>query len=323
MRSATMWLRLVAGAAATIVVAGCAASGDPEAGPGTSIGTTTTTTSASPEAKSTPISSAPTTTTTTTTTPAPLPVSSKLAGVAVANADKLNTQGRLYGIAVYDRANDKLASGRNATTPIMSASVIKLFVIVELLHEKDNGDITLSAQDRAWIQRALSGSDDNAMNALWTKYNGMHALVTIKGLAGLHQTEPPQDPAQWGEATISANDTVAVYRYLLTKLSPASRDLVIDAMTEPTHYGLADDFDQYFGFLGPDVRPKHVAAKQGWIGYRPYRLLHSTALLGSRHQFVAVVLTQQSNGYSYPDVAQHVTQAAATVLKSLGSAATR
>jgi hypothetical protein len=286
------------------------------------VDSTTTTTSAAPEAKSTPTHSVPTTTTTT-TTPAPLPVSPKLAGVAVANADALNSQGRLYGIAVYDRANNKLTSGRNATTPIMSASVIKLYVIVELLHEQDNGDIKLSAQDRTWIGRALSGSDDNAMNALWTKYNGMQALVNIKDLAGLHQTEPPEDPAQWGEATISAADTVAVYRYLLTKLSPESRDLVIDALTKPTHYGLADDFDQYFGFLGPDARPKYVAAKQGWIGYRPYRLLHSTALLGSRHQFIAVVLTQQSNGYSYPDVAQHVTQAAETLLKSLGSAATR
>ena len=77
------------------------------------------------------------------------------------------------------------------------------------------------------------------------------------------------------------------------------------------------------GFLGPGVRPRHVAAKQGWIGYRPYRLLHSTAVLGSRRQYVAVLLTQQSNGYSYPDVAAHVTQAAGLLLTTLGSAARR
>lgn len=324
MRSATTWLRLVAAVAATVFVAGCAGtSGD--AAPGapsvtTQTTTTTTTTSSSPEAKSTPTTKA---TPTTTTTPAPFSVSPKLAAVAVRNADAMNTSGRIYAVAVYDRANGKLASGQYATKPIMSASVIKLFVIVELLHEKENGDIKLSDQDRTWIQRALSGSDDNAMNALWTKYNGMQALTNIKGLAGLHQTEPPADPAQWGEATISAADTVAIYRYLLTKLSADDRDLVIDALSEPTHYGLADDFDQFFGFLGPRVRPKNVAAKQGWLGYRPYRLLHSTALLGSRHQFIAVVLTQQSNGYSYPDVAQHVTQVAGTLLKSLGSAATK
>ncbi|TDP95196.1 hypothetical protein [Labedaea rhizosphaerae] len=329
MRSATIGLRFVAACAAAVFVAGCAGPANEVAASGVPTGSTTattstttttpitTTTSASPEAKGSPTRQA------TPTTAAPFPVSAKLARTAVARADSLNTPGRLYAVAVYDRANNKLSSGQYATKPIMSASVIKLFVIVELLHEQENGDIELTDQDRAWIRRALSGSDDSAMNALWGKYNGMRALVAIKDLAGLHQTEPPQDPAQWGEATISAADTVAVYRYLLTKLAPDDRDLVLDALAEPTHYGLADDFDQYFGFLGPGVRPKNVAAKQGWIGYRPYRLLHSSALLGSRHQFIAVVLTQQNNGYSYPDVAQHVTEVAGTLLKTLGTAATK
>ena len=325
MRSATTSLRLVAASAAAVVVAGCAGPGGGTAAPGTVTTTPTitiTTTSATPEAKASPTTQA-NPTRTPTTTPAPFPVSSKLARSAVARADALNTPGRLYAIAVYDCANHKLVSGQYATKSIMSASVIKLFVIVELLHEQEKGEFTLSDQDRKWIQRALSGSDDTAMNALWSKYNGMQALENLEDLAGLHQTEPPADPAQWGEATISAADTVAVYRYLLTKLTAADRDLVLDALAAPTHYGLADNFDQYFGFLDPAVRPKHVAAKQGWIGYRPFRLLHSTALLGSRHQYIAVVLTQQSNGYSYPDVAQHVTEVADTLLKTLGSAATK
>lgn len=323
MRTATTRLRLAAMAcAAALTCAGCASTGGAAASPASPTVTVTTTTSV-PDPTTSTTSKPTTTTTTTTTTPAPWPASSSLARSAVSRVDALNTDGRLYAVAVYDRANKKLVSGRYATMPIMSASVIKLFVIVELLHERERGEITMSSQDLSWIGRSLSGSDDTAMNALWSKYDGMRALTRLRDLAGLHDTEAPEDPAQWGEATISAADAVAVYRYVLTSLTAADRDLVIGALAKPTHYGLADDFDQYFGFLGPGVRPDHVAAKQGWIGYRPYRLLHSTALLGSRHQYIAVILTRQSNGYSYPDVAAHVTEAAEELLEALGKAGTR
>jgi hypothetical protein len=259
------------------------------------------------------------------TTPAPLPASPALAASAVAAADSYNDNddGGEYAVALYDRANNKLTLGRYGTEPMMSASVIKLYVIVDLLHQREQGTISLDADDDELIRRSLSGSDDDAMDDLWSEFDGMQALQQIIGLAGLQQTAVPTDPAQWGEATISANDTIAVYRYLLTTLTPADRTMVLADLSNPTHYGLADGFDQDFGLLGPGVRPRYVAAKQGWIGYRPYRYLHTTGLLGSRHQYIAVVLTRQSNALSYPDVAANVTAASGALLKGLGSAAAR
>jgi hypothetical protein len=229
----------------------------------------------------------------------------------------------LYAVAVYDRANHELVLGHYADTPIMSASVIKLFVIVDLLHQREQGRIAFSTYDLALIRRALSGSDDNAMNDLWVRFDGMGALSQLVGLAGLRDTSVPTDPGQWGESILSARDTVAVYRYLLTSLDSGDRDLVLSALSHPTHYGLADGFDQDFGFLAPEVRPRYVAAKQGWLGYIPYRLLHSAALLGSRDQYVAVILSRQSNAVGYPDAAANVTAAAGHLLKALGPAAIR
>lgn len=254
-----------------------------------------------------------------------------LARRAVEAVDQLNGESTddpddatLYGVAVYDRANHALVLGRYAATPIMSASVVKLFVIADLLHQQEQGRITFDSYDRERIGRALSGSDDDAMDDLWAKFDGLRALSQIIGLAGLHDTSLPTDSDQWGESMISARDTVAVYRYVLTSLDPADRNLVLSALSRPTQYGLADGFDQDFGFLAAGVRrPDHVAAKQGWLGYTPYHLLHSTALLGSRQQYVAVILSRQSDDVSYPDAAANVTAAASDLLKALGPAATR
>ncbi len=229
----------------------------------------------------------------------------------------------LYAVAVYDRANHQLALGRFADTPVMTASVVKLFVVADLLHQREQGRIAFDAEDRERIGRALSGSDDGAMNELWVKFDGMQALTQIIGLAGLHDTAVPADSGQWGESMTSARDTVAVYRYVLTDLDSADRDWVLSALAHPTHYGLADDFDQDFGFLGAGVRPRHVAAKQGWLGYIPYHLLHSTALLGSREQYVAVILSRQSDDVTYPDATANVTAAAGDLLAALGPAAIR
>lgn len=254
-----------------------------------------------------------------------------LARLAVEAVDELNgdqsagdpDDAALYAVAVYDRANHELVLGRYADTPIMSASVVKLFVIADLLHEQEQGRIAFDTDDRERIRRALSGSDDEAMDDLWAKFDGMHALSQIIGLAGLRDTSLPTDSDQWGESMISARDTVAVYRYVLTSLDPADRDFVLSALSQPTHYGLADGFDQDFGFLAAGVRPLHVAAKQGWLGYIPYHLLHTTALLGSREQYVAVILSRQSDDASYPDASANVTAAASDLLKALGPTAIR
>jgi hypothetical protein len=259
-----------------------------------------------------------------TTTPPPLPAEPALADAAVAAVDKFNDDDSdaQYAVGVYDRANRKLVLGEDAGEPMMSASVIKLYVIVNLLHQREQGAISLDALDLKLIHRALSGSDDNAMNALWSKYDGTRALQELTELAGLQDTEVT-DPAQWGETWTSARDTVSVYRYLLSSLTPADRDLVHVALSHPEHYGLADGFDQEFGLLGPGVRPHYVAAKQGWLGYIPYRFLHTTGLLGSRDQYVAVILTRQPNSISYIGAEENVTEASQALLQALGKAAAR
>lgn len=154
-------------------------------------------------------------------------------------------------VAVRDTAHGQESVGAAGAEPIYSASVSKLYTVVSILHRVDTGEITLSGDDRDDIEAALSSSDDNAMNALWERFGGPESIEQTIGLAGLTGSAPPDDPSQWGETVISARDVVAVYDYVLTGLSPASRATVLDALGAATREG-ADGFDQAFGLLDPE-----------------------------------------------------------------------
>ncbi|MGD9988404.1 serine hydrolase [Pseudonocardia sp.] len=192
-------------------------------------------------------------------------------------------------VAVRDTAQGQESVGAAGAQQIYSASVSKLYTVVSVLHRADTGEVTLTDDDRADIDAALTSSDDGAMNALWVKFGGPESIRDTIALAGLTDSAPPQDPSQWGETLISARDVVAVYDFVLTGLSPAGRDLVLDALGAATREG-ADGFDQAFGLLDP-AQVGGADAKQGWMYYGSRLYLHSAGLVGTGDRFVVAVLT--------------------------------
>jgi hypothetical protein len=54
--------------------------------------------------------------------------------------------------------------------------------------------------------RAPSTSDDRAMTALWSTFDGPALVRAAAARFGLTGTVPPADPGQWGRATITATD---------------------------------------------------------------------------------------------------------------------
>jgi hypothetical protein len=276
----------------------------------TAFGSTTLAGTPSPTAAPTTSSAPPPPTS---TTPADNP---ELAKDAVKAVDALQVSGVQYGIAILDRNTGVLTTGAEGDTGFFSASVVKLFVITAILHKVEEGQITLSSTDQAHIKLALERSDDQSMDALWVKYNGPALVTEMIKLAGLHDTVPDtSDPGEWGETKISARDVTAVWGYVLTKLSPADRDLV----TSDTH-GAAntgtDGFYQAFGLLEPP-RPSTVKAKQGWMIAGSEMILNTTGVLGARNQYVVAILTKQSASIGYPQGRANVNEASARVLKYL------
>ncbi|MEJ2858856.1 MULTISPECIES: hypothetical protein [unclassified Saccharothrix] len=211
------------------------------------------------------------------------------------------------GLSVLDLETGAL-SGSRADVPFRTASLSKLIIAVDVLSRGDVDD-----EDRDRLRRALSLSDDEAMNALWDLHDGMGAVDRVSALVGLTSTHAPEDPSQWGDVLMSAEDLVRLYRYVLTTLPEPARDFVVSALTAAPRTA-ADGFDQDFGLLAPGLG---AYAKQGWMWYYPADLyLHSAGVVAGR--YVVVLLTVHS-GVDEGTAREHVTAMAKTLVAALVS----
>ena len=205
------------------------------------------------------------------------------------------------GIAVLDLQTDQIVS-EQGDKPFYSASLAKLILAFDALHQQ------LSADDVDLVDRALSASDDNAMDVLWTRFDGMDAIGRVAAEAGLTGTHAPDDPSQWGEVVITANDMVRLYQHILD--SP-ERDAIVGALSKAPATA-ADGFDQAFGLLGVTG----AYAKQGWMYYLPSEVyLHSAGVLDDR--YAVAVLTTNPTG-SWTTARQSINAVTTAVLAKLG-----
>ncbi|MCP2248972.1 serine hydrolase [Lentzea aerocolonigenes] len=187
------------------------------------------------------------------------------------------------GVAVMDLETGQVVS-QQGDQPFYSASLSKLILAVDALQQPVSDD------DLDLIHRALSVSDDDAMDVLWTRFDGMDAIGRVAAEAGLTGTHAPDDPSQWGEVVITANDMVRLYQYILG--SP-ERDTIVAALSSAPDTA-ADGFDQAFGLLGVSG----FYAKQGWMYYLPSDVyLHSAGVLDDRYA-VAVLTTNPSGSWT-------------------------
>lgn len=229
------------------------------------------------------------------TTPAPPPSRAQAAVDATAPAAQ-ERKGVTLGVAVLDRTTGRTVTNDQGQTPLRAASVAKLFTIVDILTRREAGQVQTAEADEQRFRRALSLSDDDAMNALWSSYGGPEGITRVAATLGLTQTAPPADTSQWGDVQTSAQDVAALYAYVTTRLAPADRDFVLQAL-EAAPSTAADGFDQGFGLLDPSRRGS-AAAKQGWSCCFGSKVdLHSTGFPDADGRYVVVLLSNQPRGY--------------------------
>jgi hypothetical protein len=218
--------------------------------------------------------------------------------------------GVTLGVAVLDRTTGQTVANDEGGTPLRAASVAKLFTIVDILTRREAGQVQTTEADEQRFRRALSLSDDEAMNALWSSYGGPEGIRRVAAALGLGQTSPPADTSQWGEVRTSAQDVATLYAYVTTQLAPADRDFVLQALAAAPATA-ADGFDQGFGLLDPSRRGT-AAAKQGWLCCFGSSVdLHSAGFPDADGRYVVVLLSNQPRGYD----------AARTLLDDAASAA--
>ncbi|HEX4224996.1 MAG TPA: hypothetical protein VHZ97_21690 [Pseudonocardiaceae bacterium] len=239
------------------------------------------------------------------------PASSMISAVpsladAVTNAVAAVPDGRI-GIAVYDRQRGGMIATYNAGQSFATESVVKVLIGLDTLDRGGN-----SAQ----VTEMISRSDDTTAGQLWVAGRDNAILTRMIGEIGLTQTVPPASPGRWGDTTITANDLVTMYRYLLDRAPADERDTILAAMRGATNHG-ADGFDQYFGIPYAVGGSRPWAVKQGWACCKPDRVLNTTGLLDNDNRYIVVVLTSHDASTTYPHDSDEITAAVRALLPAL------
>ena len=202
-------------------------------------------------------------------------------------------RGVKLAVAVLDRSTGTLAFNAQGDDVENSASLAKLFTIVDMFtHSRSQ----VTESDLALARRALTMSDDQAMNGLWTRFGGSAGVQRVIDLLGLPDSAVPPDPSQWGQVQVSARDMTTLFAFVYRGLAPADRDFVLDNLTAATPNG-RDGFNQSFGLLEPTTRGP-AAAKQGWSCCLQGGIdLHSAGVLDREGRYVVALLSHQPVGY--------------------------
>ncbi|MCI2419902.1 hypothetical protein MOQ72_20860 [Saccharopolyspora sp. K220] len=242
--------------------------------------------------------------------PKPEPTGQAAAMVSAVEQWADDHSGTTIGVAVLDRATGELSLGREASKPLYSASLSKLIVAVDVLQRAHTG-LRVNDQVRGWLRRALGPSDDEAMNALWSMFDGPGAVTRVARVVGLEDTRTPRNSSRWGETLVSARDIVRLYDYVLTELSAEDRDFIVASLAAAPARA-TDGFDQAFGLR---VFPSG-AVKSGWMCCQQGKItLHSAGITDQQAQrFVMALLSSQPSSLGYAKARQELTDAAQSAL---------
>lgn len=230
------------------------------------------------------------------------------AAIAAVAGTTATTPDVVLGAAVLDRKTSEVSVNPAATVPVFAASLVKVLVAVDVLDRRYSG-LAVSDRDVRLIGQALGPSDDEAMNVLWNRFDGLGSVERVAQRLGLVQTQPPADPSRWGETLTSARDTIVLYRHVLDTMASADRDLIMGSIAAAPPVA-SDGFDQTFGLLAAGTSAD-TAAKQGWMCCQGGRItLHSAGTVDQARRFVVVLLSTQPRDAGYDGASTTLTAAA-------------
>ncbi|QUQ71875.1 serine hydrolase [Kutzneria sp. CA-103260] len=261
----------------------------------------------------TPTTNSTTTTTTTpptTTTTPPPTVPPEDIGQLVLKAIDSVSPGTEVGVLAVDTQTGQAVASYNANEPMYTASVVKLLIAIDLLHSQNWAPDAATAAE---LERMISYSDDDIADSLWDQDGGNSIVTRMVSLIGLTGTQPPDDPSQWGETLMSAQDVVTTYQYIQDDIPTQAQDVLLTGMSNAAGTA-ADGFQQYFGI--PDGLPGTTwAIKQGWMLLMSTTVLDTTGMvgLGPTMPYAVAIMTELPAGTSWATGSNAVTAGAAAL----------
>ncbi|MEU6156572.1 tat pathway signal sequence [Actinosynnema sp. NPDC047251] len=301
------WLVVVA-CALTVAACGDAAQ---SAAPSSSLPARTSTTSEAPSSSPSPLppsSSVPTTTVvpspTVVTTEAkaedcPLPASGfdcdlqrRIGAVKRYVASRPGS----VGVVVRDRQTGAVWRNEHAGDLVWTASTIKLAMAVDLLRRDHAGGISLTGEDHALITAMLHDSDDDAADALWSRYAGadrrvFNAAFPAYGLTSLVPANPSSP--YWGLQKCTTDDLDRLIGYVLSNLSAEDRSYVVGQMR-------AVGPDQQWGVwgAGPSASP---GTKDGWSEEDTGWVVNTVGFVGPGERYTVAVMNDLAGEGGYDE----------------------
>ncbi|MFC4852068.1 serine hydrolase [Actinophytocola glycyrrhizae] len=179
------------------------------------------------------------------------------------------------GVAVLDVHTGELVVGGDGERLFMAASLSKLILAVDVLDRHRAEERSLDPADLELLTRALSASDDNAMNVLWGRFDGAGGVDRVATRLGLSASLPAGSAEMWGDIEVTAADMVRLYRHVLRDMAPEDGAVIVGALAAARAVA-TDGFEQHYGLLHQGASPEHYA-KQAWVPYSPAGYLLHTA----------------------------------------------
>lgn len=233
------------------------------------------------------------------------------ARIAAANA-YLATRPGTVGYVLRDRSTGTVYRNPNAGAPIWTASTIKLAIVVDLLARTYAGQLRLSDEDRQQISAMLHSSDNDAADALWTRYGGgdhqaFNRNFPHYGMAGVVPQRGFSDTfPYWGFQKATADDLDGLMNYTLGRLNPTDTATIVAAMQNV-------DADQQWGVwgAGPAMAPGN---KNGWSQEQGGWVINSVGFAGPRQRYTLAIMNALGDQGGYDDGVQTTTHLAELLL---------
>jgi hypothetical protein len=239
------------------------------------------------------------------------------ARIATAGAYLASRPGAV-GYVLRDRDTDAVYRNSHAADPIWTASTIKLAMAVDLLTRQRAGTVALSADDRRLIAAMLHSSDDDAADALWSRYGGadhgsFNAAFPRYGLTDLvPQRGFTSIFPYWGFQKSTADDLDRLINYVLTTFDPADR---ADVVAQLQHVAP----NQQWGVWGAGT-PMAPGNKNGWSLEQGGWVVNSVGFAGPGQRYTLAVMNSLGSTGDYDDGVETTTQLARLLLAGRESA---
>ena len=230
--------------------------------------------------------------------------------------DYLGTRPGSVGYVLRDRKTGATYRNSHAGDMVWTASTIKLAMVVDLLNRARSGAITLSDADRGQMSAMMHSSDDDAADALWSRFGGAdHRAFNLDfPRYGMTDLQPQQGFSSvypyWGFQKSTANDLDRLMTYVLTRLDPAQTAAIVYELQNVAS-------NQRWGVwgAGPEMAPGN---KDGWSSEEGGWVTNSVGFAGSGQRYTLAIMNSLGGAGGYDDGVATTTRLASILLAGLG-----